>query len=389
LATKRVHLPTLEKLASIYRYKKQLEHLELTYRAILEECRKKNLKDKSLSILREMHKIFPMDEEYYTQFRKIKREMGITEDEAEAEEPPVVVDEAKEIIKETLDQADLYVEQGLMRNARRILENLRVKFPSESIIEQKINELNELSPKVKDEELPERVERAAQDEVQRLGKDIKSKLKVHRPLFEEGGEEKLTAADVFAETDIIPIVSQEEKEIKYYNLRDRVEEELSVIQAIRSQQLKQDTADLEKELSDIVKEFKKGIKEKIDKEDYESHFNLGIAYLEQDLIDEAAEEFKVACQDEKRAVDCYSILSYCYKKKKDYKQALEWLEKALDISKKGSGQYYGLKYELASLYEDMEERRKALDLYAEIKEWNPKYRDTTDRLENLGKNTSK
>lgn len=389
LATKKVHLPTIEKLASIYKSNKQLDNLELAYRAILEECRRKSLKEKSLSVLREMHKIFPMDEEYYMEFRKIKRELGMTEEEAAAEEPPVFIDEAKEIIKETLDQADLYVEQGLIRNARRILENLRAKFPSESIIEEKIKALNQLSPQVREEEIPERVERVAEEEIQKLGKDIKKKHRMRRLFSEEGGEEKLTAADVFAETDIIPIISQEEKEIKYYDLKERVDEELAIIQSIRHQQMKRDTADLEKELSDIVSEFRRGMREKIDKEDYESHFSLGIAYLEQELVDEAIEEFKLACKDEKRAVDCYSILSFCYRKKKDYKQALDWLEQALEISKKGSSQYFGLKYELAALYEEMKEREKALSLYNEIKKWNPKYRDTTDRIENLEKKFSK
>ena len=32
-------------------------------------------------------------------------------------------------IDATLSQAELYVEQGLIRNAKRILENLRIKFP--------------------------------------------------------------------------------------------------------------------------------------------------------------------------------------------------------------------------------------------------------------------
>ena len=389
LATKRAHLPTLGKLASIYKSNKQLDNLELAYRAILEEYNRKNLKEKSLSILREMHKIFPMNEEYNNQLSKIEREIGITVEEAAVEEPPVFIDEAKEIIRDTIDQADIYVEQGLIRNARRILESLRVKFPSASVVEEKIKELNRLSPKVKEEEIPEWIERVADEKIQKLGRDIKKRQKIPQTLFEEGGEEKLTAADVFAETDIIPVVSQEDREIKYYDLKDRVDEEAAVIQTIRNHQLKRDTADYEKELSEIVKEFEKKIKEKIDKEDYESHFNLGIAFLGQELVDEAIEEFKLVCEEEKRAVDCYSLLSYCYKAKKDYKPSLEWMERALEISKKGSGQYYRLKYELASLYEEMDEMKKALDLFKEIKKWNPKYRDITDRIKTLERESSK
>jgi len=66
--------------------------------------------------------------------------------------------------------------------------------------------------------------------------------------------------------------------------------------------------------------------------------------------------------------------------------AREWLERALDLTKKGTSPYFGLKYELASLYEEMQEMKKALNIYEEIKKWNPHYRDTKDRIERLEKN---
>jgi len=383
LATKKAHLKTLDKLVSIYKSRKQVENLALVYRAILSECSRNDWKEKSLATLREILKVFPMDEEIYTEYRKLKREMGISEEEP-SEEPPVFVDESKEMVMEAFEQADLYVEQGLIRNARRILESIRGKYPEEAAIERKIKALNQISPKVKEDEIPARVERVAEEEILKLGKDIKRKKRMPRSMLDEG-EEKLTAADVFAETDIIPIISQDEKELKYYDLSGRIGEELKSIQGICRRQLRGDTAEVERELSEIVATFKKNVKEKIEKKDTESHFNLGIAYLEQGLLDEAIEELELACQDQKKTIDCYSIISHCYKKKKEYKRAVEWLERALDVSKKGTGQYFGLKYELASLYKVMKEKQKALNLFKEIKKWNPKYRDTMDKIEELNK----
>ncbi len=383
LATKMAHLKTLEKLVSIYKSRKQVENLVLVYRAILSECRRNDWKEKSLATLREILKVFPMDEEFYTEYRKLKREVGISEEEP-SEEPPVFIDESKEMIMEAFEQADLCVEQGLIRNARRILESLRRKFPEESAIESKIKALNQISPKVKEDEIPAHVERGDEEEILKLGKDIKRKKRMPRSLLEEG-EEMLTAADVFAETDIIPIVSQDEKELKYYDLSGRIGEELKSIQAICRRQLKGDTAEVEKELSEIVATFRENVKKKIGKKDYESHFNLGIAYLEQGLLDEAIEELELASQDQKKTIDCYSIISHCFKKKKEYKKSVEWLERALDISKEGTDQYFGLKYELASLYEEMKEKQRALNLYKEIRKWNPKYRDTENKIEGLNK----
>ncbi len=383
LATRKAHLKTLDKLASIYKSKKQVDSLALVYKAILNECRKKDWKEKTLATLREILKVFPMDEEYYSEYRKLKRQMGFSEEEG-PEEPPVVLNETKEIIREGFEQADLYVEQGLIRNARRILENLKTKFPDENAIEKKIKALNRISPKVKKDEIPARVEKVAEEEVLKLGKDIKRKKRMPRSVLEEG-EETLTAADVFAETDIIPIISQDERELKYYELAGRITEESKSIQRICDRQLKGDTTDVEKELSEIVATFKKNVQQKIDKKDYESHFNLGIAYLEQGLLDEAEEELQIACLSEKKKIDCFSILSHCHKKKKEYKKALECLERALDSTKKGTGQYYGLRYEIASLYEVTQEKKKALNVYREVKKWNPQYRDTADKIEKLEK----
>ncbi|MFQ5720864.1 MAG: tetratricopeptide repeat protein [Candidatus Aminicenantales bacterium] len=389
LTAKKPHIPTLEKLAAIYKKNNQIKELEVTYRAIWQECRHQNLSEKALAVLQEIIKLSPMDEAAYKEYQKLKKELGLEKEEGEAAEPQVFVDEAKEIIKENFAKADLYLEQGLIRNARRILENLKMKFPEEPIIDKKIKALNRISSQVKEEEIPDRVERVVEKEVQIFGRELTRGHPESSPFFFEEGEEKLTAADLFAETDIIPVVSQEEKEKVYYDLKERIEEELETIRFICNKQLKGDTADMEKKLEDILAKFKEGIETKVSQENYETRFNLGIAYLEQGLIDEAIAEFKIAAKDKKRSVDCYSVLSYCYREKKDFKQSLEWLNRALEIAEKGTNQFYGLKYELASLYHEMKDRKKSLSLYQEIKKWNPKYRDVSDRIEELQKKSNK
>jgi len=389
LAAKKPHLPTLEKLAAIYKKNNQIRELEIAYRAIWEECRRQNLPEKTLFILKEIVKLSPMDEEAYKEYQKLKKEMGLEEEEGEAAEPQVFVDEAKEIIKENFAKADLYLEQGLIRNARRILENLKMKFPEESIIDKKIEALNKISPQVKEEEIPERIEKVVEKEVQLFGRELTRGYPDSSSFLAEEGEEKLTAADIFAETDIIPVVSQEGKEKVYYELKERINEELEAIRTIYNQQLKGDTAAMEKKLAEIIAKFKEGVEAKVSQEDYETRFNLGVAYLEQGLINEAIAEFELASKDKRRAVDCYSVLSYCYRKKKDFTQSLKWLNKALEIAEKGSSQSFGLKYELASLYQEMKDKKKALNLYQEIKKWNPKYRDVSDRIEELQRKSKK
>ena len=82
-------------------------------------------------------------------------------------------------------------------------------------------------------------------------------------------------------------------------------------------------------LADIFKEFKKGVDKQLGKEDYDTRYNLGIAYKEMGLIDEAIAEFQLAAKDEKRLLECSSMLGICFLEKGMPKLAIKWFEKGL------------------------------------------------------------
>ncbi len=78
-------------------------------------------------------------------------------------------------------------------------------------------------------------------------------------------------------------------------------------------------------------------------------------------------------------------MSVCFRKKQDYNEALIWVEKALQISGQGSPQSFSLKYELASLYEEMGDSLKAMQIFLDVKKWKSGYRDVNKRLKALAK----
>jgi len=383
LAAQKAHLPTLEKLAALYKSKDQIKNFELVSKVMLDEYRKNNQREKMLSVLSELISTFPENEEYYNESTQLKKDLGILEGMEEEEATSVQVEEAKNIVDSTLAKADLYVNQGLIRNAKRLLENLRMKFPDDKRIAEKIESLKIIAADVKVEEISDRVDRVTKTETQifptvgEISKDGKSFLD------KAVGEEKLTSADIFAETDIVPIVSEEIGERNYYDLSERIAKELDAIKATYNNQVKGDTTIVEKALSDIVTEFRKVLDEKVENQDYESHYNLGIAFLEQGLFDEAIEECKLAAEDQKLEVECYSVISFCYRQKNEYKEAMRWIDKAQGVTEKDANQEYALKYELASLYEDMKDAKKALKIYDEVNKWNPEYRDVAERIKSL------
>ena len=76
-------------------------------------------------------------------------------------------------------------------------------------------------------------------------------------------------------------------------------------------------------LADIFKEFKKGVDKQLGQEDYDTRYNLGIAYKEMGLIDEAIAEFQLAARTRGRLLECSSMLGICFMDKGMPKLAIE------------------------------------------------------------------
>jgi len=264
---------------------------------------------------------FPEKEEYFNEYKKTKKELGLFEEDEEAS---LSVSEVEEVIETTLAKVDLYIEQGLIKNARRILQNLNIKYPDDEKINEKIKELEAIASEIHVEDIPSRLGEVKKRETELFGEHKQPPLPSEPASLKPDSEEKLTAADIFAETDIIPIISKQDGEKKYYDLAGRPDEEIEAIKDIYNYQLRGDTTIVEKALSDIVSDFRKALDEKVGKEDFDSHYNLAVAFMEQGLFDEAVEEAKIASKDENMAADSFHVISSCFRKKKDFKEALKW-----------------------------------------------------------------
>ncbi len=386
MEAKVIHLPTLEKMASIYKERGQKENFKVVTKILLSEFRTKKQNDKILDILKVLVQMFPDDGTYYLELKQMKKILGI-QDKDEVDDDSLKLDEKpKETIDSMLAKADLYIEQGLVRNAKRILNNLFVNFPDEPRIVQKVEELKNVFPDFDREEIPERVERVTEKESQLFKGDQKAVLENSQQTEKPAKEEDtISVADIFADTDIIPFSSQTGEPSVYFDLTGRINEELNVMQEILSLQKEKGISTFEKPLSEIIADFKMDVGEKLHEANFESRYNLGLAFLEQGLWDETIEEMKLASQDLSLAIDCYLVMSICFRNKQDYNEALIWIEKALQISEEGSVQAFSLKYELASLYEEMGDSLKAMQIFLEVKKWKSGYREVNKKLKKLAK----
>ncbi|HUJ16081.1 MAG TPA: tetratricopeptide repeat protein [Thermoanaerobaculia bacterium] len=139
----------------------------------------------------------------------------------------------------------------------------------------------------------------------------------------------------------------------------------------------------EQSLEEIFKEFKKGVEQQLDSEDYDTHYNLGIAYKEMGLIDEAIGEFQLASKDPKRAVECASMLGLCFLEKGMPQLAIKWYRKGLEIPDIKEEEHLGLLYDLGSAYVDVGDNENAQKAFMEVYGLNTNYRDVATRIKSL------
>ncbi len=127
-------------------------------------------------------------------------------------------------------------------------------------------------------------------------------------------------------------------------------------------------------------EFKKGIGKQLSREDSETHYNLGIAYMEMELYNEAAKEFKIALKDPRLEFDCYIRLGLCSMADANPDEAIIYYIKGLKIEGKTDEESKGMMYELALAYEAAGDGEEATHLFKSIYEMDPSFREVSAKV---------
>jgi tetratricopeptide (TPR) repeat protein len=136
-------------------------------------------------------------------------------------------------------------------------------------------------------------------------------------------------------------------------------------------------------IDQLFKEFQRGVAEQVQPDDYETHFNLGLAFREMGLLDEAIAEFQVATQSANHLIEAASMIGTCYLDKGLPEQAAEWFGRALMAPALPPETAVGLRYELACAQETSGNITGAIANLNEVVALNPGYRDAKKRLAKL------
>jgi tetratricopeptide (TPR) repeat protein len=145
----------------------------------------------------------------------------------------------------------------------------------------------------------------------------------------------------------------------------------------------------EHSLEEIVEAFKKGVEQQVGPDDYETHYNLAIAYKEMGLLEEAIGEFQQAARGPQFLVDCCSMLGLCFRERQLAGLATKWYRRGLEACNgRDDDTALGLRYDLAMLLLEGGQREAAVELLTEVYGVNSKFRDVGARLRELRETTS-
>ncbi len=144
-------------------------------------------------------------------------------------------------------------------------------------------------------------------------------------------------------------------------------------------------------VDEVFAEFKKGLEKVVKPEDVDTHYDLGVAYKEMGLIDDAVGEFGIArkgCIGKRKEVDCLSMTGLLQVMRGDFPAAIEAFQQALVTEFAKGDVEKSLRYDLGAAYEAAGEQGKALAQFLKVQGIDGKFREVAQNVERLAAVTS-
>jgi len=295
---------------------------------------------------------------------------------------PALVDApARDPDDEKLGEVDFYIEQGLVDEARQVLFQLGKQYPGSGAVAARLKRLDRpedtpapVAADAGSEDLDFEVEQALAGKSARAKPKSKAKSApkppaaapraAHaRPIF------KLEKHSDNGDGDFVDLGAEISR-----TLSEESTPEPAISETLDGQA---------HSFEDIFAAFKKGVEQQVDSDDFETHYNLGIAYKEMGLVDEAIGELQFAARDPARTLECCGILGLCFRDKGMPDLALKWYKRGLDMPGLDEGQSVGLRYDMAEAYREKGEYGEALRAYTDVYGVDSTYRDVSARIKEM------
>lgn len=274
------------------------------------------------------------------------------EDERDAQAPGELIDDAKaevpvealleeEPAAEEIEEAAFFIDQGLHDEAREILETVLIAYPDHVRAARLLASMDAGAASV-EPMAPAEPPRHQADE----GRDA----------FDLAAELASELGELEQETPAAELAPAEDYQVS---------------------------------VEEVFAEFKKGLEKVVKPEDVDTHYDLGVAYKEMGLIDDAITEFTIArkgCMGKRKEMDCLSMIGLLQQLKGDFAQSVDAFAQALATEHAAGEVEKAIRYDLAAAYEGQGHLGKALGQYLKVRQHDPAFRDVAahvGRLETL------
>jgi tetratricopeptide (TPR) repeat protein len=141
------------------------------------------------------------------------------------------------------------------------------------------------------------------------------------------------------------------------------------------------TGDEEHDFAEMLKQFKRGLDENLEDEDYQSHYDLGIAFKEMGLLDEAIAEFQKALRSPDARLRTSEALGSSFFDKGQFAVAEAILRRAVDGLSGQDNEKIGLLYWLGRALEAEGRGNEARPYYERALAVDVNFMDLNDRLQ--------
>ena len=136
----------------------------------------------------------------------------------------------------------------------------------------------------------------------------------------------------------------------------------------------------QKDFAEMLDKFKAGISRNVDEEDFESHYDLGIAFAEMGLMDEAIGSFQKAQRGPDQRVRASEAIGQCFMDKGEAAVAMAVLNKLLHEPGMSDSRLVGVLYLLGRAAESLGRTADAAGFYQRVVAVHIGFRDAGERL---------
>ncbi len=253
-----------------------------------------------------------------------------SEPEGDADQTQGSMDSDTLPVAEELEEASFYVQQELYDEAETILRRVLDRAPGHPTVLVRLGEIAALR-----------------------GEDPGRVAEPHLEV-EVSGEAHISDEDAFADGSF-DLASELREEMDSGATRSFAPSEGEVRSIV------------EGGMSEIFADFKRGVAETLSASDIETRYDLGIAYREMGLFEDAIEEFRACLEFVERRVDSLQMLSLCCVDSGRTVDAVAYLEQALADPGLSDEQRDGLNFDLGGVCERLGDAERAGSVYRAIR----------------------